>query len=203
MVLFRAVFSADVEKNEKRGNIAILPQWLLEASSDLQHRDHMGEDSIPVFSELFIALTGLLVYLFADSHFFLAFASWGNRESMAYLPLFLNLPLPMPVLCSLLLVPSPVHSQISFFFPQDIFFSNWRGLSWFLFRTSDHTHCPSLILPQHYSILFKRATRCLECRHTSDVHSDITLFSVLLFYSFLIHSNVSFLSLSVDVFCLL
>lgn len=50
MVLLRAVFAADVEKNEKRGNTAIPPQCLLEASIDLQHRDHMGEDSIPVFS---------------------------------------------------------------------------------------------------------------------------------------------------------
>lgn len=111
---------------------------------------------------------------------------------LSYVPCFL---------CPMSHVPSSVHSQISFFFfPHNNLFSNWRDLPWFLFQTSNHTHCPSLILPQHYSILFKRATQCWECRLTSDVHSDIDLFSVLLFYSFLIHSNINFLSLSVDVF---
>lgn len=206
MVLLRAVFAADVEKNEKRGNTAIPPQCLLEASIDLQHRDYMGEDSIPVFNGFQSYFMHWLVYFFEDSHSFLAFASWGDGESMAHLPLFLSLPLSMPVLCSLLPVPyesctlfSPLPN-LFFFFPHNILFSNWRDLPWFLFQTSNHTHCPSLILPQHYSILFKRATQCWECRHTSDVHSDTDLFSVLLFYSFLIHSNINFLSLSVDVF---
>lgn len=105
MVLLRAVFAADVEKNEKRGNTAIPPQCLLEASIDLQHRDYMGEDSIPVFNGFQSYFMHWLVYFFEDSHSFLAFASWGDGESMAHLPLFLSLPLSMPVLCSLLPVP--------------------------------------------------------------------------------------------------
>lgn len=209
MVLFRAVFSADVEKSEKRGNIAILPQCLLEASSDLQHRDRMGKDSIPVFDGFQSYFMHLLVYVFEDSLFFLTFASLGQWWTHGlssivseFAPTYAS---PMLLVSCALSVMYPLQSA-----PKSPFFL----LRTFCFLTEEIyrgsysrlliiTHCPSLILPQHYSLLCKRATRCWECRQTSDVHSDINLFSVLLFYSFLTHSNINFLPLSVDVFCLL
>lgn len=128
---------------------------------------------------------------------------WWVHGSSSLVPEFASIyACPMFLASCALWVMYPLQStpKSLFFFPHNNLFSNWRDLPWFLFQTSNHTHCPSLILPQHYSILFKRATQCWECRLTSDVHSDIDLFSVLLFYSFLIHSNINFLSLSVDVF---
>lgn len=144
MVLFRAVFSADVEKSEKRGNIAILPQCLLEASSDLQHRDRMGKDSIPVFDGFQSYFMHLLVYIFEDSHFFLTFASlgqwWAHGLSSIVSEFAPTYASPMLLVSCALSVMYPLQStpKSPFFSPQDILFSNWRDLSWFLFQTSDH-----------------------------------------------------------------
>lgn len=122
IVLFRVVAAAGAEETKKRGNIMILPQYLLVASSDLQHKHPMGEYGIPVFWVVFSSMDLCKFFWGFTSNFSLCCIWWWwiifcwfslPPSMLVQRPLF-------PVLYELFTLSSPLPNLV--IFPSHFFF---------------------------------------------------------------------------------